>query len=243
MQTSSPRSRRLRDYTNIPFEIFIAAFSILPFFVLAYFYSALPDRVPLFMKLNGEVAVWAEKSLLSVFRVPLMAVVTQLVCLLMKYGTMQSTAVAPLDIATEQTKLQKQYLSLNAGLWDWFRWTVAFKMSAESLDTIFLSLERFNFLSRPAFITTAFAAALGVAGALRYGYRLLVARREMKEKFVDTRVRKRVEVRYVYGGVLYFNPSDSSLFVSKYIFNFANKWAWVFIASIIAYPLLVFLPT
>src|SRR5712671_4391894 len=128
MQTSSPQSRRLCDYTNIPFEIFIASFSILPFFVLAYFYSVLPDRVPLFMKLNGEVASWAEKSVLSVFRVPLMAVVTQLVCLLMKYGTVQSRAVAPLKIAIEQTKLQEHYLSLNAGLWDWFRWTVAFKM-------------------------------------------------------------------------------------------------------------------
>ena len=242
MQTSSPQSRRLRDYTNIPFEIFIAALSILPFFVLAYFYSVLPNSVPLFMKLNGEVAVWAEKSLVSVFRVPLMAVVTQVVCLLMKYGTVQSTAVAPFEIAIEQTKLQEQYLSLNAGLWDWFRWTVAFKMSAESLDTIFLSLERFKFLSRPVFITTATAAGLGVAGALFYGCRLLVVRREMKEKSAGAEVRRPFDARHVYGGVLYFNPSDSALFVSKYIFNFANKWAWVFIGSVIAYPLLVFLP-
>ena len=48
---------RLRDYTNIPFEIFIAVFTILPFLLLAYFYSVLPDRVPLFMHLNGEVAL------------------------------------------------------------------------------------------------------------------------------------------------------------------------------------------
>jgi uncharacterized membrane protein len=243
MQTSYPQSRRLRDYTNIPFEIFIVAFSILPFFVLAYFYSVLPDRVPLFMKLNGEVAVWGEKSLLSVFRVPLMAVVTQVVCLLMKYGTVQSQAVAPLEISIEQTKLQEHYLCLNARLWDWFRWTVAIKMSAESLNTIFLGVERFKFLSRPAFITTAIAAAVGVAGALFYGYRLLTMKREMTEKFVDGRVQKPVDVCHVYGGILYFNPSDSALFVRKYVFNFANKWAWVFIAFIIAYPLLVFLPT
>jgi uncharacterized membrane protein len=240
---SSSQSQRVGDYTSIPFEIFIAAFSILPFFVLAYFYSVLPDRVPLFMKLNGEVASWAEKSVLSVFRVPLMAVVTQVVCLLMKYGTVQSSAVAPLEIAVEQTKLQEHYLSLNAGLWDWFRWTVAFKMSAEFLNTIFLSLERFKVFSRPTFIITAIAALLGVAGALFYVYRLLVVRREMKEKFGDLNVQKPVDARHVHGGVLYFNPSDSALFVSKYVFNFANKWAWVFIACIIAYPLLVFLPS
>jgi uncharacterized membrane protein len=242
MQAPFSQSHRLRDYTKIPFEIFIAAFSLLPFFVLAYFYSVLPDRVPLFMKFNGEVALWAEKSVLSVFRVPLMAVVTQVVCLLMKYGTAQINGVAPLEGAVEQTKLQEQYLSLNAGLWDWFRWAVAFKMSAESLDTIFLSLERFKFLSRPAFIITASAAVLGVAGALFYGYRLLVVRREMKEKFGDARAHKPVDERRVYGGFLYFNPSDSALFAHKYVFNLANKWAWVFIACIIAYPLLVFLP-
>jgi uncharacterized membrane protein len=47
----------------------------------------------------------------------------------------------------------------------------------------------------------------------------------------------------VYGGVLYFNPSDPALFVRKYVLNFANIRAWVFIACVIAYPVLVFLPT
>jgi uncharacterized membrane protein len=230
----------LRDYTNTPFEIFIAAFTILPFLVLAYFYPALPERVPLFLNLSGEVEAWAEKSALSVFRVPLMAAVTQVVCLLMKYGAVESTAAAPLELAAGRTKLQEQYLSLNAGLWDWFRWAVAFKMSAESLDTIFLSLGRFKYLSRPAFIITAIAAALGVAGALFYGYRLLAVRREMREKFAGAKAEGPVDARHVYGGVLYFNPSDSALFVSKYLLNFGNKWAWVLVASMIAYPLLVF---
>jgi uncharacterized membrane protein len=243
MQMSSTQSRRLRDYTKIPFEIFIAVFSLLPFFVLAYFYKALSDHVPLFMNLKGEVTVWAEKSVLSVFRVPLMAVVTQLICLLMKYGTIQSKRVAPLELAVEQTRFQEHYLSLSTALWDWFRWAVAFKMSAESLDTIFLSLERFKFLSRPAFIITAIAALLGVVGALFYIYRLTVLRREMKEKLAESKVQKPVEARHVYGGIFYFNPTDPVLFVNKYIFNFANKWAWVFIACLIAYPLLVFLPT
>ena len=143
MQKSLLQTLRLSAYTNLPFEIFIAVFSFLPFFVLAYFYPMLPERVPLFMNLNGEVATWAEKSVLSVFRVPLMAVDTQLICLLMKYGTVQSETAAPPEAAKEQTEQRKQYVNLNAGLWDWFRCLVAFKMSAASLDTIFLSLERF----------------------------------------------------------------------------------------------------
>lgn len=242
MQPSLQKPQSLRDYTNIPFEIFIAAFSLLPFFVLAYFYTALPERVPVFLNLKGEVQTWADKSLLSVFRVPLMAVVTQGICLLMKYGATRSVAVTPLELNSERAKLRRQYLSLYAGLWDWFRWSVGFKMSAESLDTIFLSIERFKYLARPAFIITAIAALLGVAGALLYAYRLFVLKREMRERFGDVKFQKRVDEERVYSGVFYFNPSDSDLFAGKYVFNFANKWAWVFIACIVVYPLLVFLP-
>ena len=240
MQTLFLQSQRLRDYTSVPFEIFIVVFSILPFLVLAYFYPALPERVPLFLNLSGEVAVWAEKSVLSVFRVPLMAVDTQLICWLMKYGTVQSETAAPLDIGKEQAELRKQYVGLNVGLWDWFRCLVAFKMSAASLDTIFLSLERFKFLSHPAFAITAIAALLSIAGALFYGYRLLVVRREMRERFGEVRLQKPIDARRVYLRVVYFDPSDSALFVSKYIFNFANKWVWVFVACLITYPLIVF---
>src|SRR5215208_1172964 len=176
-------NKRLRSYTNLPLEIFVITLTILPFVVLAYFYSALPDRVPLFMKLNGDVAVWGEKSVLSVFRVPLMAVVTQVVCSLMKYAAVQSQSTAPL--ATNHSGLQARYLSLSTGVWDWFRWTVAFKMSAECLNTVFLSIARFNFLSQPAFIITAAATLIGVAGALFYLYRLLVVAREMKREHED----------------------------------------------------------
>ena len=242
MQTSPPQSRRLRDYTNIPFEIFILAFTLLPFLVLAYFYAAIPERVPLYLTLKGEVSTWAQKSALSVFRVPLMAVAFQVVCLLMKYGALQSRAVTAVEIDIEQTKLEEQYVRLSAGLWDWLRWATAIKMIAESVNTIFLSLERFRFLSKSLFITSAVAAALGVLAALYYGYRLLAVWRMMKQKFGDKKVEEPVDARHVYGRFLYFNPSDPALFVRPYGFNFGNKWAWVFIACIIAYPFLAFWP-
>jgi len=239
---SSSQTQPLRDLTNIKFEIFIVAFTILPFFVLAYSYSLLPEQVPQFLTLTGEVETWTQKSVGSVFRVPLLAVVMQTVFLLMKYGTLQSGTLASFDVGSEHSKLQEQYLRLNAGLWDWFRWTAAFKMIAESLSTIFYSLERFKSVARPAFVISLIVSLIGGAGALSYLYQLLVARRDMKARFRDEHVPKPVDARRVYGGVLYFNPSDPALFVSKYIFNFANKWAWIFIACIISYPLLVFLP-
>lgn len=204
MPISSPRLQGLRSYTNIPFEIFIAVFSIVPFFVLAYFYPVLPERVPLFMSLNGEVAVWAEKSVLSVFRVPLMAVDTQIVCLLMKYGTVKSDTVAPLETTREQREYRKQYVRLNVSIWDWLRCLVAFKMSAASLDTIFLSLPQFKFLSRPAFAVTAIAALLAVAGGLLYGYRLFSLKRMARGSPGSSKPRKPVDARYVYGGRFLF---------------------------------------
>lgn len=237
-----PQPQRLSDYTSISVEILVAVFTILPFLVLAYFYTVLPERVPLFMNLNGEVAVWGEKSWLAVFRVALMATVTQVVCLLMKYGVVQSEGALPVEQDDDYARLHKQSATLSAGLWDWFRCIAALKMSAATLDTIFLSIERFNFLSRPAFIITFIIALLSIPVALYYGHRLFVLKREIKERFGDVKTQKPVDASRVYGGVLYFNPSDSALFVSKYVFNFANVRAWVFIACLIAYPLLVFLP-
>jgi uncharacterized membrane protein len=242
MQSPFLPPRRLSDYTNVPVEIFVAALTVLPFLVMAYFYPVLPERVPLFMNLNGDVAVWGAKSLLSVFRVPLMAAVTQVFCLLMKQSVLQSTAALPVENADEFARLHEQSTVLSLSLWDGFRCIAAFKMSAASFDTVFLSIERFNYLSKPAFIITFAAALLSVPVGLVYGYRWLAVRRKIKERFGDAKIQKPIDEGRVYGGVVYFNPSDSALFVGKYMFNFANKWTYAFIACIVAYLLLVFLP-
>lgn len=243
MRAPSPQSPRLGEYTVTSVEIFVAAFTVLPFLVLAYFYPALPERVPLFMNLNGEVAVWGGKSWLSVFRVALMAAVTQVVCLLMKYSALQSEVALPAADADDYARLYKQSAILSSGLWDWLRCIAALKMSAATLDTVFLSIERFKTLSKPAFVITFAVALLSIPVALYYGYRLFVLKREISERFGHTINRKPVDAGRVYGAVFYFNPSDSALFVSRYVFNFANVRAWVFIACIIAYALLVFSPT
>ena len=232
MRTAPPPSRRLRDYTNVPFEVFVAVFTALPFFALAYFYAALPERVPLFLSLGGEVATWGAKSLLSVFRVPLMALDTQLFCLLMKYGVVKS----------EAGESRERYLRLWAGLWDWLRCVVVIKMSAASLNTVFIGVERLKFLSRPAYAVTAVAALLSAAGALFYGYRLLAVRREMKGRPGGVNAQKPPDARRVYAGLFYFDPSDPSPFAPRYLLNLGNKWAWALIACAAAYPLLVFLP-
>jgi uncharacterized membrane protein len=195
------------------------------------------------MNLNGEVAVWGEKNWLSVFRVPLMAAVTQVVCLLMKYHALQSAVASPVKLEGGYAQLHKQTAMLSLGLWDWFRSIAALKMSAATFDTVFLSIERFSFLSKPTFILTLIVALLSIPVALFYGYRLFILKRRIKERFGDVETQKPADTNHLYSGVFYFNPSDPALFVSKYVFNFGNLRAWAFIGCFVAYPLLVFLPS
>ena len=55
MQTPSPQPQRLREYTNIWVEIFVAAFHYSTLFGVGIFFPLLPARIPLFMNFNGEV--------------------------------------------------------------------------------------------------------------------------------------------------------------------------------------------
>src|SRR5262245_24086103 len=53
---------------------------------------------------------------------------------------------------------------------------------------------------------------------------------------------------WMLGGQIYYNPNDPALMVEKRVgygwtFNFANKWAWVFMLLLLAAPLLVLLLT
>lgn len=66
------------------------------------------------MNLNGEVAVWGEKNLLSVFRVPLMGLVFQVVFLLMKEGSLQFRVAEPLTL--ENSQPQERILSLSVAM-------------------------------------------------------------------------------------------------------------------------------
>jgi len=242
MQATLPHSQRLSDQTNTLVEIYLVAFTVLPFLLLAYSYPFLSDRVPLFMTFTGEVSVWGEKTWLSVFRVPLIALVTQVFILLTKFGALQTEVALPVDNTGYNVELYKHSARLSAGFWDWLRCIAALKMCGETLDTIFLSIERLKFLSRPTFITTLVVALLSIPVALYYGYRWFILRRKIKEAFGNVETQKPIDASHVYGSVFYFDRSDSALFVSKHLFNFGNVWTWVFIGCIVAYVLLVFLP-
>ncbi len=160
-----PTATRFRGYTNLPFEVFIAAFTVLPILVLIYFYPALPERVPEYLNLHGEVEVWGRKGFASAFRLPLMAIDLQMLCLLMKYGLWQGSTAQPVAATEKLAIYREESFKLSMSLGNWFRAFIAIKLGASSLEVIFFSIEKFHFLTTATRVTSWAASILGIAGA------------------------------------------------------------------------------
>ena len=236
---SSPH--QFRDHTNVGLEPVIVALTLLPFLALLFFYSSLPERIPEYLNLNGDVAVWGRKSVFSVFRLPLMALDLQMICVLMKYGVWQGSANQSLEDSEPLATYRKESIKLSLNLWDWFRAFIAIKLGASSIEIIFYSIERFHSLTTLTRITSWAASVLGIAGAAFYGYRLLTVNRKLKEAGASVRIPRAIS-RQNSRGIFYYNPDDPSWFSDRYSPNFANKWVYLFLACLLCLPVLMFLP-
>lgn len=235
---ADPPPNRFRHHTNVFFEVFILAFTVVPILVLIYFYSQLPAQVPEYLNLHGEVEVWGSKSIASVFRLPLMAVDMQLICLLMKFGSWQTAVVSRVRPDTHTTK----WLKLTSELWDWFRALIAFKLGASSLEVIFLTNDRLHSWATAMRTISWATAILGVIGAGFYLYRLIPLRQHLRQMRAQEESVERNQSAHLRGGIFYYNVHDPSLFIRKYCLNFANKWAYVFLLCLVCLPLLMFWP-
>lgn len=240
--SSHSQPSRFRGHTNVLFELFIATLTLLPFLVLIYFYSSLPERIPEYLNLHGDVAVWGRKSLFSVFRLPLMAVDLQTLCLLMKFGLWQGKVARRAEDTGRLAIYDERSTRLSMSLGDWFRAFVAIKLGASSLEVIFYSIERFHSLTTVTRITSWAASILGIAGAAFYGYRLLIVNRKLKETGESGRIPRQIDQSHSRGGIFYYNPADPSWFSDKYSPNFANKWVYLFLGCLLFLPVLMFLP-
>ncbi|HEY0004912.1 MAG TPA: DUF1648 domain-containing protein [Pyrinomonadaceae bacterium] len=235
--------RRPDRRINLPFELLVAVMTVAPILVLVYFYTALPDRVPMFLNLHGDVIAWARKGLISVFHLPAMGIVLQVLCLLMKYSPLQARVNPPTEKTEDFLSYLDQTLKAHMRLWDWMRLMVAFKWIGASLVVIFLSFERLRPLATGYTIISLLATAIAIVCVLFYGHRLLLIKRRMKAEFGSSHLQTRVDAAHLYGGIFYYNPADPSLFVGRHVLNLGNRWSYAFIACFVAYPLLVFLPS
>lgn len=79
----------------ILFLIADAIMTVVPFIMTGLYYPSMPDKMPLFLNLMGEPLVLADKTLLTAFRLPLMALILQAVCLVMYLGCRENTRHNP----------------------------------------------------------------------------------------------------------------------------------------------------
>ena len=236
---SSPH--QFHDHTNIGLELIIVALTLLAFLPLMFFYSSLPERIPEYLNLNGDVAVWGRKNVFSIFRLPLMALDLQMVCVLMKYGMWQGSQNRNVEEREPSATYRKDLIKFSLNLWDWFRAFIAIKLGASSIEIIFYSIERFHSLTILTRITSWAASVLGIAGAAFYSYRLLAVNRKLKEVDGNSGI-PRARSRQNSPGIFYYNPDDPSWFSDRYSPNFANKWLYLFLACLLCLPVLMFLP-
>lgn len=220
----------------------IATLTVLPFLVLIYFYPSLPERIPEYLNLRGEVAVWGQKSVLSVFRLPLMALDLQMLCLLMKYGLWQGRSARSADDTDPPATATEESIKLSMRLGDWLRAFIAIKLGASSLEVIFYSIERFHSLTTMTRITSWAASILGIAGAAFYGYRLLLVNRKLKSAGAGARVPRQADDSHSRGGIFYYNPADPAWFSDRGLPNFANKWFYLVLICLLFLPVLMFWP-
>ena len=226
-----------RSHTNVLFELFIATLVLLPFLILIYFYPSLPERIPEYLNLHGDVEVWGRKSWFSVFRLPLMALDLQLLTVFMKYGLWQKYAMQPHQ---PSETLASKSLRLLDGSVEWLRAMVAIKLFVSSIEVIFLTNDKFKSLAIATRAISWISSILGVIGAGFCFYAMFKLRR--KRPAAGVRRNQSPDQMHVRGGIFYYNSADPSLFADKYLFNFANKWLYVFLVCLLCLPLLMFLP-
>ena len=235
-------SPRLSDYASVTIEILVIVLSIAPIFLLIYDYPSLPDHIPVFLNLRGEVEKWAAKSVASVFRLPAMAIDLQLLCLLMKYAVVHAKPFLDDKSAEDYQQYQNTVTTLRSGLWDLLRCCVGIKMCAESLSILFLGDSRFPFLKTAIWAIPWIAAMLAIVGALVYGYKLLITKRRMTKVFGESPAPPKIDKTHLIAGFLYYNRDNPSPLIEKYGVNFANKWVYALVVCLAAYPVLVFWP-
>ncbi len=100
--------------------------TVMTLLLLLLNYSSLPIEIPVYVKITGEVVKTTPKSIFTVLRLPVMALILQMVCLVMLVGIDRRPTV-------EAIKNKE----LNAGFWTIASLLVAIKFGFSSLGLLF----------------------------------------------------------------------------------------------------------
>lgn len=105
------KPRRLKDFSNVWFEVIIVLSTIAPFAVLAFYYPQLPDVVPIHWNAAGEADGWADKNFFNVFFPVILAAYLQVFCIILKQDIIQARFRVPAEQAERVLSLKEISLS------------------------------------------------------------------------------------------------------------------------------------
>jgi uncharacterized membrane protein len=245
---SSLKTRRLADYTNLTLEIIIVVLTIAPVLLLVYYYPQLPERIPMHWNWKGEPDEWARKSYFAVFSLAAMLVYMQGLLLAVKQGVLGVKMTLPAEHTEDYLRLKEEALALTVKYMDWMRLLLCILLGSLASNIAFSAVEHLRFLTGMLAIAEWASGILMFVATAVAIYRFYKIDRRLKAEVGRVYVQRQKDAAHWYGGgLIYFNREDPALFVEKlvgwgYTFNMGNKWVYLYLAIMIAVPILLILP-
>lgn len=241
----SLKTRRLADYTFIGLEILIVILALAPPIILAYYYPALPERVPVHWGLNGQPDRWARKTFSTVFFLPVLTAYMQAWFLLLKYDLAHARMTLPAEQAEIYLKYKERLMVASLRMVDWVRGWTALLLSTVSMFILLTTIDALRGWMRTATTALWSSLAMLLAGVFYLLYRMMKADSDLETETGNSDVRRESEeAKWSGGGLFYYNPDDPSLMVEKkdglgFTYNFAGKGVGLRLAFLAGVPLLV----
>jgi uncharacterized membrane protein len=245
---SSLKTRHLADYTSLALEVAIVALTIAPILLLVYYYPQLPERIPMHWTWNGEPDEWARKSYFAVFSLAAMMVYMQGLLLAVKHGVLGVKMTLPAEHTEDYLRLKEAALALTVRFMDRMRLLLCILLGSLATNIAFSAIEHLRFLSGILTVATLVSGLLIFVATAFAVYSFYKLDRRLKAEVGRVYVQRQRDAAHWYlGGLIYFNREDPSLFVEKlvgwgYTFNMGNKWVYLYLAIMIAIPVLLVLP-
>jgi uncharacterized membrane protein len=231
------RPRNLRDFSNYWLEMSVILTTIIPTAILIFYYSVLPDVVPIHWNASGEADGWAKKGLSSVFFVSALAVFLQVFLIILKQDIIQARFRVPAEQAEQVLSLKEISLRANAGMIDWCRLVVGALLGTASLMVMSPILD--PPVAAALNHSTWTLLVLLLAGMAFYLYRMILVSREIKSVTGQITFQTAAEMAGWTDGLFYYNPQDTAFMVEKpggvgYTINFAHKRSLIYLALILS---------
>jgi len=197
------------------------------------FYDRIPEQIPMQMNMAGEIADYAEKSVVSVFFPVIMQLLMLGVFRFVHYTFKRTPPVIDADHAKESARQNMIFR---------YRWSVFLVISGAGLMLIFGILMAVNIGFLPTqlmFAITMSFVGLIVLYAIMLSLTTGQSGSRVKPFVTEEGIKiNRDDDRYWKAGSFYFNKEDPAMFVEKRFgigttVNFGNAWAVVIFVGII----------